>query len=410
MTLDLDFVRRNFPSLAGDWTFMDNAGGSQVLETVAQRIRAYLLTTSVQLGASYETSRVAGDRVAEAAKAMAAYVNARDSSEVVMGSSTSLLVRILATTLGRDFKPKDEIIVTHCDHEANIGPWVDLQERGIVIKTWKVNTETWQLETEELKRLLSPKTRLVAVTHASNILGHINPIREFADVVHDHGALICVDGVAFAPHRLIDVQSMDVDFYAFSFYKVYGPHYALMYGKREHLLKLHRFNHYFIGPEETAYKLQPGSVNYELSYGMLGLTDYLGELAQYHGWEGPQDDFRSQASFAFDCMARHEETLTTRLLEFLATKTSVRLIGIHDPNRDQRVPTVSFVVDGRKSDSITTEVDKHQIGIRYGDFYARRFIEDLGLDSQNGVVRVSMVHYNTLSELNKLMDVLDQII
>ena len=250
----------------------------------------------------------------------------------------------------------------------------------------------------------------MAVTHASNILGHINPIRAFADVVHEHGALICVDGVAYAPHRLIDVQELDVDFYAFSFYKVYGPHYALMYGKREHLLKLHRFNHYFIGPEETAYKLQPGSVNYELCYGMLGLVDYLGELAQSHGWAGREQDIRGQASFAFDCMARHEEVLATRLLEFLGTKSSVRLIGIADPSREQRVPTVSFVVGKRKSNSISAEVDKHHIGIRYGDFYARRLIRDLDLESQNGVVRVSMVHYNTKSELDTLIGALDQII
>jgi cysteine desulfurase family protein (TIGR01976 family) len=410
MNLDIDFVRSHFPSLGGEWTFMDNAGGSQVLETVAQRIRAYLLTTSVQLGATYDTSRVAGERVAEATSAMATYVNARDPSEVVMGSSTSLLIRILATSLGHDYKPGDEVIVTNCDHEANIGPWVDLQERGIVLKTWKVNPETWQLELDDLRQLLSNKTRLVAVTHASNILGHINPIRAFADLVHEHGALICVDGVAYAPHRLIDVQALDVDFYAFSFYKVYGPHYALLYGKREHLLEMHRFNHYFIGPEETAYKLQPGSVNYELSYGMLGLTDYLVELAGNHGWDGSVKDIRGQLSSAFDRMARHEEGLTTKLLEFLGTKTTVRLIGTPDPNRDFRVPTVSFVVGERKSDSISAEVDKHRIGIRYGDFYARRLIEDLGLDSQNGVVRVSMVHYNTASELDKLIGVLNKII
>ena len=410
MNLDLDFVRRHFPALGSDWTFMDNAGGSQVLETVAQRIRAYLLTTSVQLGASYETSQVAGARVAEAASAMATYINARDSGEVVMGSSTSLLVRILAASLGHDYKPGDEIIVTNCDHEANIGPWVDLEERGMVIKTWKVNPETWKLEIRDLRKLLGSRTRLVAVTHASNILGHINPIRAFADVVHEYGALICVDGVAYAPHRLIDVQESDVDFYGFSFYKVYGPHYALMYGKRQHLLKMHRFNHYFIGPEETAYKLQPGSVNYELSYGMLGLVDYLADVAQNHGLEGADGDIRGQASFAFDCMARHEEVLATRLLQFLSAKNSVRLIGMGDPSREHRVPTVSFVVDQRKSDSVTLEVDNHSIGIRYGDFYARRLIEDLGLDSQNGVVRVSMVHYNTESELDRLIQVLDDII
>jgi selenocysteine lyase/cysteine desulfurase len=223
ISFPIDFVRQQFPSLAGDWTFFDNAGGSQTLKQVVDRISEYLLTSDVQLGASYAISQLAGDRVAKAAQAMATLINAKSPSEVVMGSSTTLMLRILSLCLSQTWTPGDEVIVTNCDHEANIGPWVDLKKQGIQIKVWRLNPDTLTLHLEDLEQLLSDRTRLVALTHASNLLGTINPIKEIAKVVHAQGAMICVDGVAYAPHRLVDVQDLDVDFYVFSFYKVYGP-------------------------------------------------------------------------------------------------------------------------------------------------------------------------------------------
>jgi cysteine desulfurase family protein (TIGR01976 family) len=405
--MNLDFVRGQFPALTGEWTFFDNAGGSQILEPVARRIHEYLTSSSVQLGASYAVSRLADERVAAATEAMAAYINAAHASEVVMGPSTSMLLRILSICLCETLAPGDEIIVTNCDHEANIGPWVDLAKKGMTIKTWSVNPDTWDLRIEDLEKLMTERTRLVALTHASNIIGAINPIKDIARVVHEHDAMICVDGVAFAPHRRIDVQELDVDFYALSFYKVYGPHYALAYAKREHLDRMPGINHFFI--ESIPYKFQPGNVNYELCYGMLGLWDYLAGFAGAHGRRDLEGDRRGQVEFAFDTIARHEEALAGRLIDYLAGKPGVRLIGLSESDRQRRVPTVSFVLAGRRSDSITIEVDKHNIGIRYGDFYARRLIEDLGLVPQNGVIRVSMVHYNTLEEVARLIDVFDRL-
>lgn len=412
LPIQLDFVRQQFPALAGDWTFMDNAGGSQTLKSVVDRISEYLLTSDVQLGASYAVSQLAGDRVAKAAQAMATFMNAADASEVVMGGSTSLLLRILALCLGQTFHPGDEVIVTNADHEANVSPWMDLQKQGIVIKIWRVNPRSLQLHLEDLELLLTTRTRLVAVTHASNILGTIHPIAQIAQTVHAHGAMICVDGVGYAAHRLIDVQAWDVDFYAFSFYKVYGSHYAALYGKRSILANLPNFNHYFIN--ELPYKFQPGNVNFELSYGMLGLCDYLGEFAQRHGGVGqsPVGDLRSaplraQMQQAFEVIADYEEALSDRLLSFLRGKA--RIIGLETADRAQRVPTISFVVDGIDSATIPPQIDRHQIGIRYGDFYAKRLIEDLGLVAQNGVVRVSLVHYNTLEEVDRLIELLDRL-
>jgi cysteine desulfurase family protein (TIGR01976 family) len=410
MNMNLEYVRSQFPALAGEWVFFDNAGGSQTLGFVTQRIQDYLTSSDVQLGASYEISRIAGARVSEAAEAMAAYVNAAHASEVVMGPSTTMLLRILSICMGKTLAPGDEIIVTNCDHEANIGAWVDLADIGMTIKTWRLNPETLQLDLEDLRRLMTPRTRLVAVTHTSNILGTINPIKQIARVVHEHGAMICVDGVAFAPHRRIDVQDLDVDFYALSFYKLYGPHYAMLYGKREHLLRLPGINHFFITEDEIPYKFQPGNVNYELSYGMLGLWDYLEGFARAHDRADLTDRSSDLVEFAFESIAKHEAGLADRLLKYLTGKSSVRLIGSPESDPAVRVPTISFVVDGRSSDFITTEVDTHRIGIRYGDFYARRLIDDLGLRPKNGVVRVSMVHYNTLEEVDRLIDVFDRLL
>ncbi len=257
---------------------------------------------------------------------------------------------------------------------------------------------------------MTAKTRLVALTHASNILGTLNPIAAIAKLVHAHGALICVDGVAYAPHRAIDVQALDVDFYVFSCYKVYGPHLAVLYGRRELLLKLPSFNHFFIEEADIPYKFQPGSANYELSYSMLGLNDYLDDLARYHFGDRAALTLRERIVQSFELISRHEETLTARLLDFLATKSSVRIVGRTGADRSERMPTIAFVVANRHSRSLPLETDQHKIAIRHGDFYARRLITDLGLTEQGGVVRVSMVHYNTLEEVDQLIHQLEPLL
>lgn len=409
LSIKLDFVRQQFPALAGEWVFFDNAGGSQTLKRVVDRISEFLLTSDVQLGASYAISQLATSRLAEAIHSMATLINAADASEVVMGPSTTMLFRILSLCLGQTFKPGDEVVVTNCDHEANVCAWVDLQKQGIKIKVWQINPETLELHLEDLEKLLGPRTRLVALTHASNVLGTINPIKKIAQVVHAHGAMICVDGVAYAPHRLVDVQDLDVDFYAFSFYKVYGPHHALLYGKRKHLLNIPGINHYFIDQTNIPYKFQPGNVNFELSYGMLGLCDYLSELAQLHYADQTAPTLRDKMVQAFDLISVHEDTIGSRLLNYLASKSNVRVIGQSKADRTKRVPTISFLVDGMNSNTIPPQIDKHHIGIRYGDFYAKRLIEYLGLENQRGVVRVSMVHYNSLEEVDRLIHCLEQV-
>ncbi|MEH2399773.1 cysteine desulfurase-like protein [Nostoc sp.] len=409
MLLNLDKVRQYFPALAGEWTFFDNAGGSQTLKKVVDRISEYLLSSDVQLGASYAVSELAGERLALATKGMATLINANSFKEVVMGPSTTMMLKILSISLGQTFTPGDEIIVTNCDHESNIGAWVALEKQGMKVKVWEIRPDTLELDLADLELLMSERTKLVALTHASNVLGTINPIKKIAEFVHDRNAMICVDGVAYAPHRLVDVQDLDVDFYTLSCYKVYGPHHALLYGKEEHLLRLPGWNHYFIEQTDIPYKFQLGNVNFELTYGMLGLCDYLSELAQLHYGNQTAPDLRNQMVQAFDLISIHEEKISDRLLNYLNSKSNVRVIGQSKADRRFRVPTISFVVDGMNSSIIPAKIDQHYIGIRYGDFYAKRLIEYLGLASQGGIVRVSMVHYNTLEEVNSLIEAFEQI-
>lgn len=410
-SLQLDYVRSQFPALEGDWMFMDNAGGSQIVQPVIDRMQDYLITSNVQLGASYDVSQRAGERVRLGEQVAATLLNAPSVEEVVMGPSTSMLLRILAIALSQTWQPGDEVIVTNCDHEANITPWMELERQGIVVKVWPLNPETLELHLEDLEPLMSERTRLVTLTHASNVLGTINPVQAIAQWVHERGAMICVDGVGYAPHRLVDVQALDVDFYVYSYYKVYGPHHAVMYGKRKHLLAMPGFNHEFIGKDAIPYKFQPGGANYELSYSIAGLGDYFSDISQHHCPKtSPQLSLRQQMQHAFELISAHEERLSDRLLAFLTRQPNVKIIGRPASDRTRRVPTIAFTVADTDSATIPPQLDPHHVGIRYGHFYAKRLIQDLGLAQQNGVVRVSLVHYNTLDECDRLIALLEPIL
>lgn len=406
--LDIDYVRSQFPALASGYAYLDNAGGSAVLKPVAERITDYLLNSAVQLGASYSESVDAGARVMQARESVAQLINARYPEECVMGGSTTHLLQILCRAIAPSINPGDEIIVTNCDHEANIGPWVRLcEDRGATLRVWAVNAQSMDLELADLDALLSDKTRYVAMTHASNILGSVNPVAEVARRVHAVGGKLCVDAVAYAPHRLVDVQASGADYYVFSFYKTFGPHFAVLWGQREALLELPSLNHFFIGQEAIPYKLQPGNLNYELSYGCMGISDYLIDIGRRLGATGSE---RQLMQAAFDAFEVQEDLLAETLLAFLRETPGVRIIGKSRVTDGDRVPTISFVVEGIQSEAIVRRVDNHRMGIRFGDFYARRLIEQLGLTPYGGVVRVSIAHYNSVDELNRLVEHLAQAI
>jgi cysteine desulfurase family protein (TIGR01976 family) len=401
MTLDLAFVRSQFPALNDGFAYFDNAGGSLVLRNVVERISDYLLTTSVQTGASYAHSKRASDRLLESRRKIAQLLNARRPEEIVLGPSTTVLCQFLARAMESNLKPGDEIVVTNFDHESNIGPWRALEKRGIVIREWCIDRDSYEVDFEALDCQMTERTKLVAVTHASNILGTINPIKEIARRVHARGAEIVVDAVAFAPHRAVDVTDLDVDYYILSFYKTYGPHFAVMYGKYDRLLELDGLYHYFYGRDKVPMKLEPGNTNYELAWGSAGIVDYIDAI-------GGGGGDRASLDQAFTKIAEHETLLGEKLLAYLRDRNDVRIIGRRDSTTERRVPTVAFKVEGRDSAEIVGAVEADHIGIRFGDFHSRRLIEFLGLADRNGVIRVSMVHYNTAEEVDRLIGSLDR--
>lgn len=400
------FVTRSFPALGRGQVFLDNAGGSQVAQQVGDRITQYLFSANVQLGASYAASVKAADMVHQGRNALATLLNAERAEEVVMGATTTQLFEQLARALVQTWAPGDEVIVTNFDHEANIGPWKKLAKDGIVLREWSMRPGAHLPDLEDLAALLTDRTRLVAVTHASNIYGTINPIRAIADLVHEAGALLCVDGVAFAPHRAVDVQTLGADFYAFSVYKVYGTHFSALYGRYDLLLASGNINHSFFPNDKVPQKLEPGNANYELAYSCVGVIDYLEALAQAHGINS---EGRAAVEAAFGLVADHEETLSRQLLSYLKGRPDVKIIGATEADQALRVPTVSFVIDGSSSREVVEQVDPIGIGIRYGDFYSRKLVDDLELPNGDGVIRVSAVHYNTIQEIDRLIDVLENL-
>ena len=406
---DLPYVRAQFPALASGFAFLDNAGGSQILGRVVDLMRDYLLTTNVQHGASYAVSQQATARVAEAQSRTAELLNASRPEEIVMGPTTTVLLQWLARAMAGQLAPGDEVVVSRADHESNIGPWVGLEAHGVVVKTWELRPGTHLLDLDDLAGLMTPRTKFVAVTHASNIFGAIQPVADIARLVHARGAKLCVDGVAFAPHRAVDVRAWDVDYYALSFYKVYGPHHAVLYGKYEHLLELDTLYHYFVPKDKIPYKLQPGNPNYELSYACIGIADYLDELGRRSGTP-PARSRRAAIETAWDAIAAHEAALAGRLLDYLGTRPRVRVLGPATADAEIRVPTISFVVDGVDSRDIVRHTDTLGLGIRHGDFHSRRLVEWLGYGGPSGVVRASMVHYNSPDEVDRLIAALDAVI
>ena len=407
VTLDMDFVRGQFPGL-GDWAYFENAGGSMVPRAVIERIGANLAATRLQPGSGSPAADRAAEAHALAQANMAGMINA-DPDEIIVGGSTTINMYVLAHALRPWFEPGDEVIVTNLDHEANSGAWRRLAEVGAVVREWRVDTETCELAVEDLDALLNQRTKLVCFTHCSNVTGTFHDVAAIVARIHDAGALACVDAVAYAPHRRLDVKATDVDFYACSLYKLYGPHQALLYGKREHLLRAKGQSHYFKAEDDIPDKLDLGGVNHDLMAGVPGIVDYLDAVHAHH-FPGSNAGLRERLSEVFGLFAAQEEALATRFVEFLDSKPNLRLIGRATGDSAQRAPTFSFVVEGRQSAEFPRHMLEHKVSIHADDFYAARLIDALGLRAQGGVVRCSMVHYNTLDEVDRLIKGLDEVI
>jgi len=405
--LDIDFTRTHFPALSGDWALFENAGGTLAANTVLTRVQSYMAENFVQPGAGYDASAEGGRRIEESQRLMAEMIGAAPG-EVMVGPSTGMNVFLLSHAIRHWFESGDEIIVTNLDHEANNGAWRRLEEFGLTVREWRFNPETAELEVTELENLLGPRTRLVCFSHLSNIVGGINDVPEITRKVHAAGALVCVDGVAYAPHRALDVKAWDVDFYLCSLYKLYGPHLSLLYGKREHLERAANNNHYFLA-DDIPLKLNPSGPNHELTAALSGVTDYFDILHRHH-FPDSNVTLHEKMKQVFALIADHEESVAAPFVEFLRSKKGVRLIGRQTAAQESRAPTFSFTVSGRKAEEIPAALEPFKVAIGSGDFYAARCIRALGLEAQGGVVRASMVHYSSAADVTRLIEGLDQVI
>ena len=398
---DTQAIRSRFPALRASTVFFENAGGSQVPEGVADAVRDYMLHSYVQLGVDYELSRRSTALVDRAHDFVRLLMNGDGVGDVVLGASCSALCLMLADAYGRVLGAGDEIVISEAGHEANVGPWVRLAEQGITVRTWKVDPDSGRANPADLAEVLSERTRVVAFPHVSNLLGEIVDVRAATALAHEVGAKVVVDGVAFAPHRAMDVRDWGVDWYTYSTYKVYGPHMGALFGRHEAFAELEGPNHFFIPKDEIPYKFEVGGVSHEGCAGLLALGGYLCFLA------GHEQLTRQTVVDAFDVMTAGERPLQERLLGWLGAHPRVRIVGPESAG-DERVGTVSFLHATKSSAEIAAAAHAADFAIRSGHMYAWRQCEAMGIDPLDGVVRASFLHYNTLDEMERFVELLDR--
>ena len=410
VSLDLTYVKSQFPAfkdpLSSKWCFFENAGGSYVPQSVITHLNNFMVSTKVQPYANFDMSKIAGQNMDKATELFANIINCH-KDEIIIGGSTTMNMYVLSNAIKYLLEPGDEIIVTNQDHEANIGAWRKLKEHGAIIKEWKINPISAELEIDELKKLLSKKTKIVAVTHCSNIVGSINNLKLIAKLVHSYGAYIVGDGVSYAPHGFPDVKELDVDFYTFSLYKTYGPHLGLLYGKKEILNILPNQNHEFL-EGNVPYTLNPGGSNHEELSSLIGIYEYLDDLYNHHFTE-KNLSIRDKIDKVNSLIANHEEIIANPLLDYLNDRDDIELIGKKKIIDRNRAPTIAFRSNKISSKELSDHLINNNIATRNDNFYAWRCLKALGINFEDGVVRTSMVHYNTEEDVNCLINALKKI-
>ena len=405
--LDIDFVRQQFPafsepSLAG-FAHFENAGGSYACAQMIDALHHYYTTTKVQPYYCFEPSIGAGQEMTRARERMGSWLNVAPD-EVHFSASTSQNSYVVAQALRDYLQPGDEIIVTNQDHEANIGVWRRLEAQGIVIREWQVNPQTAELEDKGLDALLNEKTRVVAFTHCSNIVGSINPVREWADKIHAVGALAFVDGVSYAGHGLPDVEALGADIYFFSLYKVYGPHLGVMI-MRDALNKALPSQGHFFNVGSATSRFTPAGPDHAQIASVNGVIDYFEAIDAHHF---SATDKSPKARRVGALLHSSEIEILKPLLNFLKKRTAIRLIG--KDTADNRAPTVSFTVHGVDPAVIAEKLAEQNIGIANGNCYAYRLMEALDIPPDQGAVRLSFVHYTSAEEVSRLITALESVI
>ena len=403
--LDLQSVRRHFPALSlridgRPVVYLDNPAGTQVSQRVIDRTTSYWQTMNANQGGVFATSERSDALLLEVRAAAAAFVNAASPEEIVFGPNMTTLTFAVSRAIARELRAGDEIVVTRLEHDGNVSPWLALQEHGVVVRFADIRTPECTLDLDDLRRQLTARTRLVAVTHASNVVGTIPDLPAVASAAHAVGAWLWVDAVHYAPHGPIDVQAIDCDFLVCSSYKFYGPHLGILYGRRE---LLERLKPYKVRPasDEGPGRWETGTKNHECLAGLLGAYEYLADLG------GSKVVRREAFQAAMQRIQAHEQALAARLLAGLAEIRGIQIFGITAPNQlHQRAPTVSLIWPPHRPEALARWLASHQIFTWHGDHYATEVIARLGLADRGGTLRIGPAHYNTASEVDLVLEVL----
>lgn len=394
----IDSVRQQFPALAlGDHgkarCYFDNPAGTQVPQRVIDRTVEALLEKNANLGGFFCTTRAAGELVDSAHAAVAALYGA-SADEIVFGQNMTTLTLHMSRCLGRSFKAGDEIVLSRMDHDANVAPWLLLAEdKGLVVRWMDFDPDTFEFPDDALSKVLSPRTRLVALGYASNCTGTINDVKRFCAEARAAGALSYVDAVQFAPHGLIDVMDLGCDFLVSSAYKWFGPHMGILWGLRERLQQTFGYKVRPAG-EDLPHKFETGTLSHEGMAGCLGAVEYLASL-------GTGASQRERLVSAWRTMEAYEQSLTQRLIDGIIPLRGLKVRGITSANAvHRRVPTVSFTVDGMDPAKLAKHFADLNTFVWSGHNYAIEPCARMGLMDKGGVLRVGLAHYNTAAEVD----------
>ncbi|HEX8816273.1 MAG TPA: cysteine desulfurase-like protein [Terriglobales bacterium] len=408
--LNVSWVRSQFPSLAQTVNghpavFFDGPGGTQVPQCVIDAISHYLRHDNANAGGAYATSQRTQTVIDGARAAMGDFLNC-SPDEIVIGQNMTALTYAMSRSIGRELSEGDEILLTHLDHDANISPWKALEEeRGAVIRMVDINQADCTLDLEDLRRKLSDRTKLVAVGLASNAVGTINPVAEVVRMAHEFGALVYADAVHYAPHGLIDVRALDCDFLVCSTYKFFGPHMGVLFGKREHLEKLHPYKVRALS-NAVPVRWEWGTLNHECIAGITACVDYFADLGRR---ANPAAKTRRDAILAaFNAVHSYERSLMEKLLRGLREIPGAKVYGITDPARfDQRCPTIAVRIAGHSPLELATKLGERGFFTWDGNYYAINLTERLDVEKDGGFLRIGLVHYNTPEEVERLLKALN---
>ncbi len=405
MDLDLEFVRRQFPAFSeptlDGQAFFENAGGSYPCSQVVHRLYGYYRRLKVQPYYVFAASTEAGEWMDASYARLAEYLGVT-SAEVHFGPSTSQNTYVLAQSFRPLLKPGDEIIVTNQDHEANSGAWRRLVNHGIVVKEWSIDRDSGKLDPEKLDALISERTRLLTFPHASNVVAHINAVAQIAAKARSAGVLTVVDGVAWAPHGLPDVRALGADVYLFSLYKTYGPHQGLMVVRHELLEKLGNEGHYF-NAAAVHKRLNPAGPDHAQVACAQGIAEYFDALDVH---QHPSATAAERPRRVREGLRAQETPLLEQLLDHLRARRDIRLLGPAEAS--ERAATVAFVPKNVTPAELGKRLAQRGFMIGYGDFYAVRLLEAMGVDPDRGAARLSFLHYTSPAEIAGLIRALDQ--